>query len=89
MPHAKGKGQSMLENQSLILDLVEWVAKRPRSYQEVMDVWRTSCPRLPIWEDACDHGLVVRIHHKGASTMIALTANGEELLRVERGISFD
>ena len=35
----------------LVLDLVEWVAKEPRTYAEVMDAWRTSCPRLTVWED--------------------------------------
>jgi hypothetical protein len=32
----------------LILDLVEWVAEQPRAYEEVLDAWRTSCPRLTI-----------------------------------------
>jgi len=45
-------GDSVME--SLILDLLEWLVKRDRSYEEVMDVWRTSCPRLPVWEDAND-----------------------------------
>mgnify|MGYP002382501856 CR=1 FL=1 len=27
-------------------DLVEWIAKEPRPYADVMDAWRTSCPRL-------------------------------------------
>ena len=44
--------------ESLILDLLEWVDFRPRSYDEVMSAWRTSCPRLPVWEDANDRGLV-------------------------------
>src|SRR5262249_48856945 len=43
---------------SLVLDLVEWVGRRERSYQDTMDAWRTSCPRLPVWEEANDHGLV-------------------------------
>ena len=38
--------------EALILDLVEWVAKTPRSQAEVMEAWRTSCPRLPVWEEA-------------------------------------
>jgi len=46
--------------ESLILDLLEWLVKRDRSYEEVMDAWRTSCPRLPVWEDANDRGLVMR-----------------------------
>ena len=44
----------------LVLDLVEWVARRPRSYAEVMEAWRTSCPRLDVWEEAVDQGLLVR-----------------------------
>lgn len=42
----------------LVLDLLEWLARRERSYQETMEAWRTSCPRLPVWEDATDLGLV-------------------------------
>lgn len=44
----------------LVLDLVEWVARQPRSYAEVMEAWRTSCPRLDVWEEAVDQGLLVR-----------------------------
>src|SRR5262249_36763454 len=45
--------------ESLIIDLLEWISNRTeRTYEEVMDAWRTSCPRLPIWEDASDRGLV-------------------------------
>ena len=43
----------------LILDLVAFVAERPRPYAEVLDAWRTNCPRLTVWEDAVDAGLVV------------------------------
>jgi hypothetical protein len=43
---------------NLILDLVEWVERQERTYRETMDAWRTSCPRLPVWEDACDRGFV-------------------------------
>jgi len=28
----------------LVLDLVEWIAKAPRPYAEVIETWRTSCP---------------------------------------------
>jgi hypothetical protein len=45
---------------ALILDLLEWLAARERSYEEVMEAWRTSCPKLPVWEDANDLGLVTR-----------------------------
>jgi D-3-phosphoglycerate dehydrogenase / 2-oxoglutarate reductase len=51
--------------EALILDLLEWVAKRERTYEEVMEAWRTSCPRLPVWEEANDRGLVVRENVNG------------------------
>lgn len=43
-----------MDNEALILDLLEWISAAPRSYDEVMGAWRTSCPRLTIWEDALD-----------------------------------
>lgn len=46
------------ELRPLILDMVEWIAQAPRPYAEVMDAWRTSCPRLTVWEDAVAAGLV-------------------------------
>jgi hypothetical protein len=65
----------------LVLDLVEWVAKEPRLYSEVIETWRTSCPRLTIWEDAVDCGYLVREAIAGAGTVVAVTADGEKLLR--------
>ena len=47
-----------MENESLVLDFVEWVAAKPRSHEEVMNAWRTSCPQLSIWEDSVDARLV-------------------------------
>ncbi|MBA2961664.1 MULTISPECIES: hypothetical protein [Ramlibacter] len=41
----------------LVADLVEWVGKG-RPYAEVMDAWKTSCPRLPVWEEALRRGLL-------------------------------
>ncbi|MGQ0834891.1 MAG: hypothetical protein ACT4O5_08230 [Gammaproteobacteria bacterium] len=38
--------------------MLEWIAERPRDYAEVMEGWRTSCPRLSIWEDACASGFI-------------------------------
>ncbi len=72
------------ETEALILDLVEWVAARPRAYEDVMDAWRTSCPRLPIWEDAVDRGLVVRERGDGGGgTRVKVTPDGLALLRQE------
>ena len=38
--------------------LLAWIAERPRTYAETMEAWRTSCPRLSVWEDAVADGLV-------------------------------
>ena len=67
-------------NDPLVLDLVEWVAREPRSYSEVMETWRTSCPRLSIWEDAVDRGYVARTQALGGSVMVAATALGQRFL---------
>ncbi|MBL8669249.1 MAG: hypothetical protein JNK11_01235 [Alphaproteobacteria bacterium] len=40
------------------LQFLAWVAERPRSYAAVMEAWRSTCPRLSVWEDACLDGLV-------------------------------
>ena len=43
---------------ALTLQLLAWIAARPRTYGETMEAWRTTCPRLTIWEDAVSDGLV-------------------------------
>lgn len=68
----------------LILDLVEWVAREPRAYDEVMDAWRTTCPRLTVWEDAVDRGLVRREVHPGAGLIVVATPKGRELIEANR-----
>lgn len=65
---------------SLILDLVEWVAKAPRPYTDVMDAWRTSCPRLTVWEDAVDGGYVTREIGPTGILLVMVTPEGERLL---------
>jgi hypothetical protein len=64
----------------LILDLVEWVAREPRTYAEVMDAWRTSCPRLTVWEDAVDRGFVARERADGAAISVVVTPAGRQFL---------
>ena len=65
---------------ALILDLIEWVAARPRPYDDVMEAWRTSCPRLSIWEDAVDQGLVARERSEKTGAMVKATEKGLALL---------
>jgi hypothetical protein len=67
----------------LIVQLLEWVAARPRCYADVMEAWRTSCPRLPVWEAAVD-GDLVRIEHASGLAMgecaVVLTVHGRDAL---------
>jgi hypothetical protein len=69
--------------ESLILDLLEWLTERDRSYEEVMEAWRTSCPRLPVWEDANDRGLVVKEQVHGRC-IVRITASGLAVLEQRR-----
>ena len=64
----------------LVLDLVEWVARESRTYREVLDVWRTSCPRLTVWEDAIDRGFLTRTFVPGQEAMVEVTAAGRDFL---------
>jgi hypothetical protein len=65
--------------QALILDLLEWLASRERSYEEVMDAWRTSCPRFPVWEEANERGLVAKRLANGR-ILVSVTSSGLALL---------
>ena len=73
---------------SLILDLLEWIGPGQRPYRETMDAWRTSCPRLPVWEDATDLGVIVRRREPGSAPVVAVSESGAEHLRRHgRGVS--
>lgn len=69
---------------ALILDLLEWIGSGPREYGEVIAAWRTSCPRLPVWEEACARGYVERRHSAGSEAMVLVSASGKALLRSRR-----
>ncbi len=64
----------------LVLDLLEWIDRAPRSYTEVMEAWRTSCPRLTVWEDAVDRGFVGRKLTRGQGAQVELTPAGRVFL---------
>ena len=64
----------------LILDFLEWTAARPRSYADAMDIWRTSCPRLTVWEDSVDRGWVVPRRGVDRELLVALTPAGAAFL---------
>ena len=64
---------------TLVLDLLEWMGPQPRPYTEVIDAWRTSCPRLTVWEDATDQGFITR-----SGRLVSISAAGAEHLRRHR-----
>ncbi|MBK6007284.1 3-phosphoglycerate dehydrogenase [Ramlibacter ginsenosidimutans] len=68
----------------LVADLVAWIGSG-RPYLEVMDAWKTSCPRLPVWEEANARGLLARSRDRSGTEWVHLTPAGESLLRQERG----
>jgi hypothetical protein len=70
--------------EALVLDLLEWVGPRCRPYAEVMEAWRTSCPRLPVWEDANERGFINRQHDDGRGELISVSAAGQAHLRKHR-----
>ena len=72
---------------ALVLDLVEWIGREPRLYSEVIETWRTSCPRLTIWEDAVDRGYVAREEVAGTGVRVAITEGGKKVLRAHGRMS--
>ena len=74
-----------MKNEALVLDLLEWIGARPRRHADVMRAWRTSCPRLPVWEDAVDAGFVtiagadVRLSRRGADYLAAHRTGAVEI----------
>lgn len=69
---------------ALILDLLEWIGPDARPYGEVLEAWRTSCPRLPVWEDANERGFIARQRAPGRGALVAVSAAGTEHLRRQR-----
>jgi hypothetical protein len=68
---------------TLMLDLLQWMGLNPRRYAEVLDVWRTSCPRLPVWETAEARGFITRRHAPGGG-LVSVSDAGVEHLRHNR-----
>jgi len=72
----------------LILDLLEWIGTTSRPYAEVTDAWRTSCPRLPVWEEANSRGFVAHTHVDGQPARVLVSVAGIAHLRRHRNAAF-
>ncbi|MBS0326636.1 MAG: 3-phosphoglycerate dehydrogenase [Proteobacteria bacterium] len=70
---------------ALVVDLLEWLGPQGKPYHEVMDAWRTSCPRLPVWETANEQGLIDHLPTPGARARIAVSDKGREFLAARGG----
>jgi hypothetical protein len=68
----------------LVVDLLEWIGPEPRPYSEVIEVWRTSCPRLPVWEEANARGFVERRHRAGSEACVQVSPAGRAFLQSRR-----
>ena len=64
----------------LTLQFLSWLDEGPRSYADVMDAWRTSCPRLSVWEDANIDGLVRLDRGPDERPVVVLTPLGRDVL---------
>lgn len=73
--------------EALILDLLEWIGPRPRPYAEVLEAWRTSCPRLPVWEEANERGFINRLHEREQAALVAVSPLGLAHLEAQRAHS--
>jgi hypothetical protein len=65
----------------LTLQFLAWLSERPRSYGEAMEAWRSSCPRLSIWEDAMAEGLIELGQGCWRDRHVHVTAKGRALLQ--------
>jgi hypothetical protein len=72
--------------EALILDLLEWIGPEGRPYREVIEAWRTSCPRLPVWEEANERGLIERHHVPDAEAVVSVSAQGAKFLAERRQV---
>jgi len=68
----------MTTHDALTLQMLEWIVDKPHPYAEVLEVWRTTCPRLSIWEDACADGLIDC--PQGYSGSVTVSPKGQQYL---------
>lgn len=73
---------------ALILDLLEWIGPGARPYSEVIEAWRTSCPRLPVWEEANARGFLVHGRREGIGAVVSLSPEGIAHLTAQRSTPF-
>lgn len=68
----------------IMTQFLEWVAARPRSREDVLDAWQSSCPRFPVWEDARAEGFVCQKGGDRGEHRVELTSRGRAALASTR-----
>lgn len=68
----------------LMREFLGWISERPRTYAETMEVWRTTCPRHSVWEDAQAEGFI-QLESNSDQTAVRLTERGNERLGKQAG----
>lgn len=69
----------------LIADFVAWLAAEERPYAEALEAWRTNCPRLTVWEEARERGLVATRRTASRDLLLEPTAQGLAFLSSRNG----
>jgi hypothetical protein len=60
--------------------LLDWLSRGPRAYDETIDAWKTHCPRVSPWEDALSLGLIA-IERRNGRSLVVLTEVGASMQR--------
>jgi hypothetical protein len=70
----------------LMIEFLQWIASRPRTYSEAMEAWQSTCPRHTIWEDAFIDGLIqISRSETTRNPEVTLTARGVACLNGSNG----
>ncbi len=75
--------------EALILNLLEWIGSDSRPYSEVIEAWRTSCPRLPVWEEANSRGFLNHEHQAGVGVFVSVSSVGRTFLRERCQLNYE
>lgn len=67
-----------------MIQFLQWSADRPRRREDVMEAWRSSCPRFPVWEDACAERPPRQCGSEKGQHRVELTESGQEALERAR-----
>jgi hypothetical protein len=65
----------------LMIEFLDWISSRRRTYSETLEAWQSHCPRQTIWEDALIEELI-QLDRSGPARdpHVILTARGSAML---------